>query len=168
MSGNRHPSKGRGLTEHETLLVDRLERRGMRVTPQRLATWNRLRDAPQHVTIHDLFERVAKQMPSTTLRTVYESLHTLEELGLVRLLHLPGGARVEAEPVDHAHGYCERCGTIVNLPARPTHTPSTESFHGRMEVVFGLCDRCFTAATGGGSSGAPPRRPSWGTEPEEW
>jgi Fur family peroxide stress response transcriptional regulator len=159
MSVKRRPTTERGLTEHEALLVDRLERRRMRVTPQRLAAWNRLRESPPHVTIHELFERIAEQMPSTTLRTVYETLHALEELGLVRLLHLPGGARVETEPVDHAHGYCERCGTIVNLPARPIHAPSIGVFHPRVEedVVFGLCDRCFTTAAADGSSGARPR-----------
>jgi Fur family peroxide stress response transcriptional regulator len=157
MSVECHPRTGRELTEHEALLVDRLQRRGMRVTPQRLATWNTVRDGPPHATIHELFERVAEQMPRTTLRTVYESLHALEGLGLVRLLHVPGGARVEAEPVEHAHGYCERCGTIVNLPARPTHAPSFEVFHPRVEedVVFGLCDGCFNAAaTTDGSAGA--------------
>lgn len=99
------------------------------------------------MSIHALFERVAEQMPSTTLRTVYGAVHLLEQMGLVRLLHLPGGARVEAEPVDHAHAYCEHCGRIVNLPAPP---PGAD-FHPRVEndVIFGLCDKCFDARPDG-------------------
>jgi Fe2+ or Zn2+ uptake regulation protein len=99
------------------------------------------------MSIHALFERVAEQMPSTTLRTVYEVVHLLEQMGLVRLLHLPGGVRVEAEPVDHAHAYCEHCGRIVNLPAPPPRAPPDADFHPRIEndVVFGLCHDCFDA-----------------------
>lgn len=99
------------------------------------------------MSIHALFDRVAEQMPTTTLRTVYESVHVLEHMGLVRLLHLPGGARVEAEPVDHAHGYCERCGSVVNLPAPPPGATTSAEFHPRIEndVIFGLCNECFGA-----------------------
>jgi len=106
------------------------------------------------MSIHAVFERVAEQMPTTTLRTVYEAVHVLEQMTLVRLLHLPGGARVEAEPVDHAHAYCERCGKVVNLPAPPPGATPGADFHPRVEndVVFGLCHDCFTHGTG------PPRR----------
>lgn len=98
------------------------------------------------MSIHAVHERVAVQMRSTTLRTVYEAVHVLEELGLVRLLHLPGGARVEAEPVDHAHGFCEQCSKIVNLPAPPAGATPAD-FHPRVEndVLFGLCHDCFAA-----------------------
>jgi Fur family transcriptional regulator, peroxide stress response regulator len=133
--------------EHEALLVEQLARRGLRVTSQRLTTWSTIRTGPDHMSIHAVFERVAEQMPTTTLRTVYESVHLLEQLGLVRLLHLPGGARVEAEPVDHAHAFCERCGRIVNLPALPPRVPPGADFHPRVEndVIFGLCHECFEA-----------------------
>jgi Fe2+ or Zn2+ uptake regulation protein len=99
------------------------------------------------MSIHAVFERVAEQMPTTTLRTVYEVVHMLERMGLVRLLHLPGGARVEAEPVDHAHAYCERCGTVVNMPAPPPGARLGGDFHPRIEhdVTFGLCHDCYEA-----------------------
>jgi Fe2+ or Zn2+ uptake regulation protein len=43
------------------------------------------------MSIHAVFERVAEQMPTTTLRTVYEVVHVLEQMALVRLLIcLPG------------------------------------------------------------------------------
>lgn len=140
-------SSDRRRPEHEALLVEHLTRHGLRVTPQRLTTWNAIRVGPAHMSIHALFERVAEQMPTTTLRTVYESVHVLEQMGLVRLLHLPGGARVETEPVDHAHAYCERCGTIVNLPAPPPLASPAADFHPRVEndVIFGLCHACFEA-----------------------
>jgi len=138
---------GRQRPEHEALLVERLTRRGLRVTSQRLTTWNAIQAGPAHASIHALYDRVAEQMPTTTLRTVYEAVHLLEQLGLVRLLHLPGGARVEAEPVDHAHAFCEHCGRIVNLPAPPPGAVSGTDFHPRIEndVIFGLCHECFEA-----------------------
>ncbi len=133
--------------EYEALLVEHLARRGLRVTSQRLTTWSTIRAGPDHMSIHAVFERVAEQMPSTTLRTVYEAVHLLEQMGLVRLLHLPGGVRVEAEPVDHAHAYCEHCGRIVNMPVPPPRVPPSADFHPRVEndVIFGLCHECFDA-----------------------
>jgi len=142
---------GRRRPEHEALLVEHLARRGLRVTSQRLTTWGAIHTGPAHMSIHTLFERVAERMPTTTLRTVYEAVHLLEQIGLIRLLHLPGGARVEAEPVDHAHGYCERCGRIVNLPAPPPSATPRADFYPRIEhdVIFGLCRECFVARPDG-------------------
>jgi Fe2+ or Zn2+ uptake regulation protein len=149
-SAVRGPSDRR-RPEHEALLVERLAGRGLRVTSQRLTTWSAIHTGPDHMSIHAVFERVAAQMPTTTLRTVYEAVHLLEQMGLVRLLHVPGGARVEAEPVDHAHAYCEHCGRIVNLPAPPPRAPQGADFHPRVEndVVFGLCRECFDARPDG-------------------
>jgi Fe2+ or Zn2+ uptake regulation protein len=142
-SGRRSPE--------QALLVEHLGRRGLRVTSQRLATWNAIHAGPAHMSIHAVFERVSEQMPTTTLRTVYEVVHLLEEMGLVRLLHLPRGARVEAEPVDHAHAYCEQCGTVVNVPAPPPGVTLGADFHARVEhdVIFGLCHECFEARPNG-------------------
>jgi Fur family transcriptional regulator, ferric uptake regulator len=137
--------------EHQALLVEHLARRGLRVTSQRLTTWSAIQTGPAHMSIHAVFERVAEQMPTTTLRTVYEAVHLLEQMGLVRLLHLPGGARVEVEPVDHAHAYCERCGKVVNLPAPPPGAMPRADFHPRVEndVILGLCHECFDARPDG-------------------
>ncbi|MGH8985546.1 MAG: Fur family transcriptional regulator [Acidimicrobiia bacterium] len=118
----------------------------LKVTPQRFVTWRALVDSPPHSSIYEVFDAVSEALPTTTLRTVYETLHRFEQLGLVRLLHLPGGARVELEPVDHAHGYCERCGAVVNLSLRaPRASDAPGSFHLRVEedVAFGLCERCY-------------------------
>ena len=137
--------------EHGALLVEHLARRGLRVTSQRLTTWSAIHTGPAHMSIHAVFDRVAEQMPTTTLRTVYEAVHLLEHMGLIRLLHLPGGARVEVEPVDHAHAYCEQCGMIVNLPAPPPSATSPAVFHPRIEsdVIYGLCHECFVARPDG-------------------
>jgi Fe2+ or Zn2+ uptake regulation protein len=152
MKANARPGPSdRPRPGHEALLVEHLARRGLRVTPQRLTTWSAIHVGPAHMSIHALYERVAEQMPTTTLRTVYEVVHVLEKLGLVRLLHLPGGARVEAEPVDHAHAYCEHCGKVVNLPAASPGATRGVDFHPNVEhdVTFGLCHECFDASPDG-------------------
>jgi Fur family peroxide stress response transcriptional regulator len=140
-------ASARRRPEHEALLVKQLAARGMRVTSQRLTTWSTLRAGPDHMSVHAVYERVAERMPTTTLRTVYEAVHLFEQMGLVRLLHLPGGVRVETEPVDHAHAYCEGCGKIVNVPVPPPRASSAD-FHPRVEndVILGLCRECFDAS----------------------
>lgn len=103
-----------------------------------------------HPSVHDVFDRVRHELPSTTLRTVYATLHTFQELGWVRLLPVPGGARLDLEPVDHGHGWCERCGRLVNLVpgAEVFHTLAGGSFYASADVgavVVGRCDRCSAA-----------------------
>jgi Fe2+ or Zn2+ uptake regulation protein len=129
-------------------LIAQLVATGHRVTPQRLATWRVLVTSPPHSSIHDLHGALRQQLDTTTLRTLYATVHLFEHLGLVRLLHVPGGARVELEPVDHTHGYCERCGMIVNLaPAARVESPGLFHPGAQDAVTYGLCNRCYVAET---------------------
>lgn len=151
MNASAAPGPSGRRSSEQAVLAEHLARRGLRVTSQRLTTWSAIRTGPAHMSIHAVFERVIEQMPTTTLRTVYGVVHLLEQMGLVRLLHLPGGVRVEVEPVDHAHAYCEQCGAVVNVPAPPPGAMLGTDFHPRVEhdVVFGLCHECFAASPNG-------------------
>ena len=93
-------------------LPDRLRATGMRWTPQRRNLIEVLRATEGHVSGAALVERCRELDATTTPSTVYRTLNVLEELGLVRHGHGPGG-REEYHVLpeaDHGHLYCEVCG----------------------------------------------------------
>lgn len=89
-----------------------LRARGLRWTPQRRAILGVLRETHGHVTASELIERCRGIDPEVTPSTVYRTLATLEDLGLVVHSHAVDGREeyhVGAES-EHAHLACRSCG----------------------------------------------------------
>lgn len=96
---------------------DELRARGYRLTPQReliLAAVERL----DHATPDEIFSAVSAESSAINISTVYRTLEVLEELGLVRHLHLSDRAptyhSVTAGPV-HFHLSCRNCGHVISV-----------------------------------------------------
>lgn len=90
-----------------------LQKRGVRVTPQRAHIWRALAESGEHFTAEEVWERVKGSLPGLELSTVYRSLEALRVAGLVADSRLPEGPRVfEARPSLHPHLVCEVCGEI--------------------------------------------------------
>jgi Fur family transcriptional regulator, ferric uptake regulator len=92
--------------------------RGGRVTTTRRAIIASLLDAPDHhVTAQALAERVQVAHPDIHASTVYRTLDTLAELGVVEHTHLGHGATVyHLTDERHHHLVCEQCGAVVEVP----------------------------------------------------
>jgi len=104
-------------TEQDTDWRSRLRAQGYRLTPQReliLAAVERL----DHATPDEIFAEVSAQSTAINISTVYRTLEVLEELGLVRHLHLSDRAptyhSVHAGPA-HFHLSCRNCGQIISV-----------------------------------------------------
>ena len=99
-------------------LIDRLRTRGVRVTSARRALLAALVDAEDHhLSAHDLSAAVQRAVPDVHLSTIYRSLDSLEELGLVDHVHFGHGRAIyhlADEP--HQHLVCEVCGAVVEVP----------------------------------------------------
>lgn len=131
------------------VLARRLAGAGYRVTTQRLGVWHAIETGTPHATMLDVFATVTATFPTVSLRTVYETVHLYENLGLLRVIHLPGGARIERDMNPHGHACCEGCGAIINV-SHQSATPGTvtpEGFHVRVteDVVIGRCLACAAA-----------------------
>jgi Fur family ferric uptake transcriptional regulator len=95
--------------------ADRLRRVGQRVTPQRLVILDALRPG-EHLSADDVFARVEPLLPAVNRSTVYRTLELFNELGLVSVTDLGGGARVfELIGEPHHHLICHRCGALLEL-----------------------------------------------------
>jgi Fe2+ or Zn2+ uptake regulation protein len=110
-------------------LTDRLRAAGLRVTPQRQVIVGLLEGNEEHPTVEALFEAARAEMPAISLKTVYQTVHELEDLGEVHLLHVGTGSFRVDPNVEHPHHHlvCTECGRVrdaavdvaaLRLPAR--------------------------------------------------
>jgi len=103
-----------------TRRVDRLSQglrdAGLRLTHQRLEIVRVIAADETHPDVETVFRTVRERVPTISLDTVYRTLSTLAERGLiVRVLFTPGPARYDANAARHHHFVCTRCGLIRDV-----------------------------------------------------
>jgi Fe2+ or Zn2+ uptake regulation protein len=134
-------------------LVELFRRRGLKVTPQRECIFAVLAGAETHPTAEAVYAEARKKMPTMSLKTVYQTLHDLAELGELQRLDLGTGAsRFDPNVSVHHHLVCVSCGQVhdiqadyssINIPAGMDHGFTI----GGAEVVFrGRCPACLSSA----------------------
>ncbi len=134
-------------------VTERFRAEGLRVTPQRQAIFRLLHGVTTHPTVDTLYESARVEMPTISLRTVYQTVHDLESLGEVELLDLGTGSLRVDPNVDHAHQHlvCSRCGTVRDVLVDVADTRVSARQRGdftveSVEVVFrGVCGDCTTS-----------------------
>ena len=90
---------------------------GCRVTSQRLLLLQLLHDCENHVGADDLYHLARAQDPRLSLSTVYRTLNTLKDVGLVHELNLDDEHR-HYELMgkgNHHHLICQGCGKIMEV-----------------------------------------------------
>jgi Fe2+ or Zn2+ uptake regulation protein len=131
-------------------LTEAFRERGMRNTPQRQLIFRILHGNEAHPTAEAVYAVAVAEMPSISLRTVYQTLNDLAEMGELNVLDLgTGAARFDPNVDDHHHLVCEGCGTVrdVYLERADIPTLAPDSFEGftiaAVEVTFrGRCNSC--------------------------
>ena len=146
------------MTDATALLPSALLRSaGLRVTQQRLAVMAALERHP-HASA-DVVLSVVRATRPVSHQAVYDVLHTLADVGLVRRIQPAGSvARYELRVGDnHHHVVCRSCGAVVDIDcatgAAPCLDPSDLDLHApgfelhEAEVTYwGLCATCAGSA----------------------
>lgn len=97
-------------------LTTRFRAQGMKVTPQRLAVFEALYGDGGHPTADVIWDRVRERMSTVSLRTVYQALNDLVELGEVQMVDVGNGAvRFDPNLDPHDHFVCRRCERIHDV-----------------------------------------------------
>lgn len=92
------------------------EESGIRLTPQRLEIFKEISRAKDHPSAEILYERLKRRMPTISLDTIYRTLSTFENMGLIRKVHLLyEHARFEPDMVPHHHFICTSCKKIIDF-----------------------------------------------------
>ena len=131
-------------------LTDLFRERGLRVTPQRQMIFGLLQANDSHPTVESLYERAQAEMPTMSLKTVYQTVHDLEALGEVDVLDLgTGSLRVDPNVEgEHHHLVCSSCGRVRDLPVefdglRVPGRYRRDFTVDAVQVIFrGRCDDC--------------------------
>lgn len=94
----------------------RFRARGIPLTHQRLAVYEELAGRHDHPSAETLYAALRREYPSLSLATVYKTLQTLHELGVVSRVDSPTAqARYDAIVETHHHAICRACGRIEDV-----------------------------------------------------
>lgn len=131
------------------VVIDLLKAKGLRVTPQRYAVYAYLLDRGDHPTVEQIMAHLNQDFPVSSQATIYATLQTLRQVGLVREVLLEEGVcRYDANMKPHHHFRCRLCGKIEDIPfdafpkldfARLRPGLQAERYE---IIVEGVCDRC--------------------------
>jgi len=131
-------------------LTDLFRTNGRKITAQRQCIFRALEEDVTHPSAERVHEKVRRDMPNVSLKTVYKTLNELAELGAISVLDVGTGS-VRFDPnveTTHHHLVCRSCGKVRDLAADfPDLTVSRRAAQGfavdSAEVVFrGRCDEC--------------------------
>lgn len=123
---------------------------GLRVTDSRRAVVHAL-DAFPHASADDVYQRVIRDVPQTSLQSVYNALADFVEAGLVRRIEPAGRPGLFELRVsdNHHHLVCRSCGAVEDVDCVVGHAPCLTPAAGSdfvvdvAEVTFwGLCAAC--------------------------
>jgi Fe2+ or Zn2+ uptake regulation protein len=127
----------------------------LRVTAPRLAVLKAVHDHP-HASTDSIIGVVRENLGVVSHQAVYDVLHALTAVGLVRRIEPMGSvARYESRTGDnHHHVVCRSCGTVADVDCAVGAAPCLTASDDRgftideAEVIYwGRCPRCIAAAS---------------------
>jgi Fe2+ or Zn2+ uptake regulation protein len=145
-------------------LAEQLRDRGLRATTTRVAVLRAVGELSGHPDTDTIASRVRETLGTISTQAVYDGLHAMTRVGLLRRIEPAGSpARYETRVGDnHHHVVCRSCGAAQDVDCvvgtAPCLTPSDEASGfviDEAEVTFwGLCPECQTASAASGSAAA--------------
>ncbi len=124
---------------------------GLRITSQRALILEIIRHGRGHLDADEIYRRAREKKPRLSLSTVYRTLHTLKNLGLVEEVHFDEEHHhYEVKPAtEHHHLVCLGCGQVVEFQyplARLVKRNVTEAkdfeITGSEVRMTGYCAKC--------------------------
>lgn len=136
-------------------LTQQFRANGLKVTPQRQSIFRAVSGSAAHPTAESVYAAVSAEMPTISLRTVYQTLNDLAAMGELHALDIgTGSTRFDPNLEPHHHLVCLDCGRIADvhglLPG--IAAPMDDEADGfeiiTTEIIFrGRCATCRTAGT---------------------
>ena len=125
---------------------------GLALTHQRQVVFDSLSSMPEnhHPSPEEVYEKVRKLIPSISQATVYKTLHTFVEHGILRELSPHHGTlRVDMNIHTHHHLFCTACKTLMDIEEEDLDPVKLrrrlpKGFQVRRVAVEiqGLCGKC--------------------------
>ena len=127
---------------------------GLKLTHQRYKIYLELLNSSDHPAAEALYKRLLVKIPSISLDTVYRTLATLEQHGLIsRVQTVESHARFEARLRHHHHLICSVCNEIMDFQWEgfdqsplPQGLQEWGTVSSKQAVVYGVCSKCLSRA----------------------
>ena len=143
------------LQEHLCDFEAACRRAGLKLTHQRLEIYRELAASTDHPSAELLHHRLIKKIPMLSMDTVYRTLGTLSQHGLIHKIEtIESQARFEVIYERHQHLICRQCRQVidfqwpsideVSLPDELMHWGKIDS---RNVVIYGICNNCTLLKT---------------------
>lgn len=135
------------MPDELTTITNQLVQKGVRPSYHRIKILAYLKQSETHPTVEDVYTALSPHIPSLSKATVYNTLHTLIESGLVREVNIGLDAqRYDTMLENHGHFRCIACGQIFNFDADidQIKVGGLQNFQiDKKDVYFsGLCPAC--------------------------
>ena len=132
-----------------------LRSHGVHVTAQRLAVLRAVGAHP-HSTADAVHEIARTEIGAISRQSVYDTLNSFTEMGLVRRIQPIGSPALYESRVgdNHHHVICRDCGHVADVDCAVGHTPclTASNSHGfaidEADVTYwGICPTCHSSAS---------------------
>jgi Fur family peroxide stress response transcriptional regulator len=90
--------------------------KNLKVTPQRYAIYKYLCSTKEHPSAETIYNELKEEYPMLSLATVYKTLRTLVDIGIVQELNAgEDNFRYDANAETHPHIMCLNCGRVDDI-----------------------------------------------------
>jgi Fur family peroxide stress response transcriptional regulator len=132
-------------------LSEQLINKGIRLSYQRIKVLEYLHQKGGHPTVDEIFRALSPDIPSLSKVTIYNTLHTLVDAGLVRLVEIDESeTHYDIMVTNHGHFQCEVCGMIFNFKVNIDQVPieGLNQFEIKQKNVYfkGVCPNCLDSS----------------------
>jgi len=125
-------------------------KRGMKITPQRVAIYKELSSSNKHPSASTIHRKIKRYYPNISLGTVNSTLLVFAKIGLARVVESSGDPkRFDPNLEPHHHFRCIKCGKIIDFQssmyddiAVPVEIEEKFVVLGKKVRLDGLCGRC--------------------------
>jgi Fur family peroxide stress response transcriptional regulator len=131
--------------------LTKLRERNCRITPQRVAILKVFLGSADHPSVEQVYAQVRINFPTTSLATVYKTVHLLKDIGeILEIGTVDGRNRYDGNrPCPHPHLICTECKSIIDpklslLPKLKAEAETTSGFRITSHQLdfYGICPAC--------------------------
>ena len=130
------PRKANKFEKEKEILLEHLQRAGLRRTSQRDLILEMFLRTEEHLTSEDLYRLVQREDPTVGHTTVYRTLKLLTEAGLAREVRFGDNKTYYEHHYNHQHHdhmICTGCGKVIEF-----YSPEIEALQDQMADNFGF------------------------------
>ena len=124
--------------------------KNLKLTPQRYAIYKYLLSTKSHPSAEMIFEKITVDYPTMSLATVYKTVKTLSEIGLIQELNVgEDNFRFDANVSNHPHIVCLSCGKVDDIENVDFNFLNKEAEEHTDYIIkhhqlyfYGFCSKC--------------------------